>query len=117
MHAHEDVGAANKLTGNEHLRNGGPVAAPVRHDGVSSQAANGARVLQAHARESLDAFPQRGILQDVAARVLHACARKRGARVSACNANGVRLAGPCESNTLHTMLLKPHCGAVGVPFM
>ena len=29
----------------------------------------------------------------------------------------MRPAGPCESNTLHTMLLKPHCGDVGVPFM
>ena len=29
VHAHEDVGAANKFTGDEHLRNGGPVAAPV----------------------------------------------------------------------------------------
>ena len=29
----------------------------------------------------------------------------------------MRPAGPCESNTLHTTLLKPHCGDVGVPFM
>ena len=29
VHAHQDIGAANKLAGDEHLRNGGPVAAPV----------------------------------------------------------------------------------------
>ena len=72
-------------------------------------------MLEAHARESFDAFPECCILQDVAARVLHAC--KRSACVSLHTGGSARHAGPCESNTLHAMLLKPHCGAVGVPFM
>ena len=45
VHAHQDIGPANKLAGDEHLRNGGPVAALARRAGVSCARLLAARVL------------------------------------------------------------------------